>query len=210
MTQENKKKRNSKKQITFYETFDDEIVRIDEEVSYIEDEITGGPRESFAPIPVIPGFYTLTDAFENARLRMEAEENSEKEEDGLNEEAGSVPQTEKDSTMQPHNPMIRAVTPGHFTRKTRTGRPDPYGKTERAESAAHQGKKNRTEFSEKQKKHFIAAGELIEELADEEPATEGFYSQEQLKRQTESFDSVLDETMKNLITEEEYSKVSIS
>lgn len=63
------KKSGSSQPLTFYRTFDDEIVRLDPERSGQEPP-TSGLRLSYDPIPVIPGFYTLIDAFEKARTRQ--------------------------------------------------------------------------------------------------------------------------------------------
>ncbi|PKK40109.1 hypothetical protein ABB02_00615 [Clostridiaceae bacterium JG1575] len=65
------KKKMESRPITFYETFDDEIVQIDEREH--EQEVLRGPRISHPPIPIIPGFFTLTDAFEKQRMRLEEE-----------------------------------------------------------------------------------------------------------------------------------------
>ena len=58
--------------IRFFRTFDDEIVRLDASPASNNPEPYGnGRRQSVAPTPIIPGYYTLADAFEKSRQFFE-------------------------------------------------------------------------------------------------------------------------------------------
>ncbi|MFZ2258030.1 MAG: hypothetical protein WAV55_07815 [Clostridiaceae bacterium] len=206
MTEEKKKKNHQRDQITFYETFDDEIVRISGEVSFAPEQVMGGPRPSYTPTPVIPGFYTLSDAFENARRRLEAMDMETS--DPQTNEFSEIDEEERDSWFKP-NSMINAVTPGYFTSEFNKGQPavTQGGRTNRKSIYGRTGQGSAATFH--QHKNYILVGDLIEELTDDEMVQEKSYSEEQRLQQSKSFDFVLDETMRSLIEDHELNNVKL-
>ena len=207
MTDEKKNRNNKKEQITFYETFDDEIVRIDRQVSLTPTEI-GGPRLSYAPTPVIPGFYTLSDAFENARRKLEAEA-----ERAIETEETHFTTSDEISGMERFvrsgDSIVQAVAPGHFSGRSQ----HRYDQIQTSEGTSGErtssGIRLKSDFASNQRKHYIPADELIEELTDDEIVTEQAYSDEQRIRQSQCFDFILDETMRSLIADQEQTKVKL-
>lgn len=206
MTEQKRNKTIRKEEITFYETFDDEIVMITDEASVIPTGSNGSPRLSYAPTPVIPGFYTLTDAFENARRRIDLEEDLYGENTPRDPEAEQSHWLEWSQEMD--NALVRPVTPGHFSRRPleqtvpnrrsalKKNNPGQRGKPVNIKSSSH-------------RKHFISAGELIDEMTDRELTSEKNYWDQQMKQEATSFDSILDETMKSLLDEADYHKVKL-
>ena len=207
MTEEKKNGNNSKEQITFYETFDDEIVRINRQVSLAPTDGIGGPRLSYAPTPVIPGFYTLSDAFENGRRRLKAEAERANEAEETQLKTDEIFGMER--FVRSENSIVQAVPPGHFSgRSLHRYTPIPTGGGASAEQIPA-GKRLQSDTTSNQKKHYIPADELIEELTDDEIVTEQFYSEEQRIRQSQCFDFILDETMRSLIADQEQTKVKL-
>lgn len=208
MTEEKKNRNNSKEQITFYETFDDEIVRINRQVSLTPTDGIGSPRLSYAPTPVIPGFYTLSDAFENGRRRLAAEEDSATDSEKTQEtRIHEIVETER--STQFGNSMIRAVTPGQFEGRSGLRHITISAGVGKRPVRTQAEARLKSEINPNPKKHYIPAGKLIEELTDDEIVSEPFYSDEQRVRQSQCFDFILDETMRSLIEEQEQTKVKL-
>lgn len=174
---EKRKLLNPTEQITFYETFDDEIVRINRTIQLVPSEGQAGPRRSYPPTPVIPGFYTLSDAFENARRRLEAEETAQCAQDPL---CAARALEDSNPSIRPGHPLIQVVPPGQFS--------------DRAILKAHR--------SADRRKQYLAAGQLIEDIIEDEVRKEPGVTLEERLKKSRSFDTVLDETMRSLVEEE--------
>lgn len=128
MAEDKHSNQSSREQFRFYSTFDGEIVQIDESSSPVP-SVPGGPRTSLPPVPVIPGSLSLSDAIVIARQRREAELQREREEDDRFDDEDlffeELPElAQPKNTAEPTgDPLITAVSPGHFQRRTGSGQP---------------------------------------------------------------------------------------
>lgn len=117
----------NREQFQFYSTFDGEIVQIDENSSP-NPSIPGGPRISSPPVPVIPGSCSLSEAIVKAKQRREAELRRELEQgdrfddnDLSLELMPDLTETRDPAGYKSGDPLITAVSPGHFQRRTGSG-----------------------------------------------------------------------------------------